>query len=80
MIETRYLCLVKVLGNSVRGRGSGVSPESKGSARSPEAGSRAPETRSANGVCVNHWQRRMQGPNEALMAPQDGPRCGWCVL
>ena len=73
------LCLVKMLGVRVCGRGGGVSPESKSSARSPEAGIRAPETRSGNGVCFHHWQRRMQGSNEALVAPQDGSRCGWCV-
>ena len=65
-------------GGRVRGRGGGVSPERKSSVRSPKAGSRALETRSANGVCFHHWQSRM--PNEALVAPQDGSRCGWRVL
>ena len=63
----RFLCSVDRLARKVRGTGDDCSLENVSSTKSPEAGSRASETRSENTECFNDivrggaqmWQVRM---------------------
>ena len=63
----RFLCSANRLVRKVFGTGDGCSLENVSSTKSPEAGSRASETRSANMGCFNYivrggaqmWQVRM---------------------